>query len=346
VTPARDVPPASKRAKRVAKDEPKSTGPSIPSSAQGPRSGLDWDRDALPLGGTGRSHPPLGLGLWALGRWEHEDELRTRSATERALARGLPWVDTAEVYGQGRSERILGEVLARLAPGSSGPFVTTKVSWEHLRPEQLRASAEGSFRRIGRPIDLYLVHAPDPRVPLRETMAALEALQNQGRVRAVGVSNFSVDEMVEARAALRSTDVVANQVRYNLFEREDGDAVLDYCRRERIVVEAYTPLARGLLAGRFLDGVPPGRGDPRGRRGTFGSEKFPTYVQRARALSNLAREAGVPMASLALHWLRRKGVAPVFGARDPDQVDAVLDAWAHRPPDEALARAERIASGV
>jgi aryl-alcohol dehydrogenase-like predicted oxidoreductase len=333
---------ASRRRPAVDADAGSARPPTDAAEAPAP---VDFEGDALPMGSEGARHPPLGLGLWALGRWEHEDELRTRDAAERALGRGLRWLDTAEVYGQGRSERILGEVLARTRPSGASAFVSTKVSWEHLRPAQVRASAEASFRRLGRPIDLYLVHAPDPRVPIQNTMEALEALRAEGRVRAIGVSNFSVEEMEEARAALRSSELAANQVRYNLFEREEGDPVLEYCRRNRIVVEAYTPLARGLLAGRFLDGRPPARGDPRHGRGLFGADHFAEHARRAKALAELAREAEVPMASLALHWLRARGAAPVFGARGPEQVDTALEAWARRPSDAVLARADRVARG-
>ena len=298
--------------------------------------------EGFPLGKTGRMHPPLGLGLWALGRWRPEDEARTKATIGHALERGLRWFDTAEVYGAGRSERILGDVFYRAGPVTEDALVVTKLSWEHLRAAQVRPSLMGSLQRLGRSrLDLYLVHSPDPRVPIAETMSALEALWKEGKIGAIGVSNFSLSQLAEARAALRETDVVVNQVLYNLFERADGDDILEYCRKEGIVVEAYTPLARGLLAGRYLSGpVPVGPARSTGLR-----DRLPEVQERARRLSALAKEAGVPMASLALHWLSRRGVAPVFGASRPDQVDDVLMAWAARPTDAVLARADAIALG-
>src|SRR5271170_5808278 len=135
----------------------------------------------LPLGATGRHHPGLGLGLWAMGRWTREDETRTRAALDRAMDVGVRWVDTAEVYGTGRSERMLGDALVRHAPNVP-PFLTTKVSWEHLRPAQVRASLTGSLQRLGRTsVDVYLVHAPDPKVPIAETMEAMEHLWKEGK---------------------------------------------------------------------------------------------------------------------------------------------------------------------
>jgi aryl-alcohol dehydrogenase-like predicted oxidoreductase len=294
----------------------------------------------FPLGKTGRIHPPLGLGLWALGRWRPEDEARTKATIGHALERGIRWYDTAEVYGAGRSERILGDVLFRAGAASADALVVTKLSWEHLRPAQVRPALMGSLQRLGRSkVDLYLVHSPDPKVPIAETMSALESVWKEGKIGAIGVSNFSVPQMVEARASLRETDVVVNQVLYNLLERTDGDEVLPYCRKEGIVVEAYTPLARGLLAGRYLSGaVPVGPARSSGLR-----ERLPEVQATARQLHALAQEAGVPMASLALHWLSERGVAPLFGASQPAQVDEILTAWAARPTAAVLARADAIA---
>ena len=316
----------------------KASGPRTPSPA--PPSGVL--EGGLPLGKTGRIHPPLGLGLWALGRWRPEDEARTKATLGHALERGLRWFDTAEVYGAGRSERILGDVFYRAGPAARDALVVTKLSWEHLRAPQVRPALMGSLQRLGRSrVDLYLVHSPDSRVPIPETMGALEALWKEGKIGAIGVSNFSLAQLTAARAALRETDVVVNQVLYNLFERADGDEVIDYCRKEGIVVEAYTPLARGLLAGRYLSGtIPVGPARSTGLR-----DQLSDVQDRARKLHDLAIEAKVPMASLALHWLAKRGAAPLFGASRPEQVDEVLTAWTSRPSDAVLTRADEIAQG-
>ncbi len=308
-----------------------------------PSPDLPWNA-GLPMTAGGRDHPALGLGLWALGRWTREDEERTRATIERALARGISWFDTAEVYGTGRSERLLGDALARAKSLPHPPFVVTKVSWEHLRPSQVRASLLGSLQRLGRTeVDLYLVHAPDPRTAIPETMGALETLVDEGKTRAIGVSNFSLTELDAARSALTKTRLVVNQVRYNLFEREDVEPILEYCRGHGILIEAYTPLARGLLVGRYLDrGAAPVE-VRRFARGLFGEDRFPEIRQRARAIRDLAARAKVPMTSITLHWLARQKVAPVFGASTPEELDEVLEAWSIRPPDEVLDRADEIA---
>ncbi len=301
----------------------------------------DW-----PIPGTERRHPGLGLGLWALGRWTSEDEARTKATAARALELGVRWFDTAEVYGAGRSERLLGDLLARGASGGSEAFVVTKVSWEHLRPTQIRAALINSLERLGRrSVDLYLVHAPDPKVPLQETMPVLESLWKEGRIGAIGVSNFSVEQLEEAERHLSEARLAAHQVRMNLLDSEEAESVLPFCRQRKIVIEAYTPLALGILAGRYLDGR---RSSVELRRyavDSFGESRVPELLARARRLRELAVEEKVPLASLALRWLESKGAAPLFGASRPPQVEEILRAWAFRVPAAALRRAEEIGRG-
>jgi aryl-alcohol dehydrogenase-like predicted oxidoreductase len=300
----------------------------------------------IAIPGSPRPHPALGLGLWGLGRWGPEDEARTKATIARAWERGLRWFDTAEVYGGGRSERVLGEVLRRSAGGAPDAFIVSKVSWEHLRPAQVRASLINTLERLARPsVDLYLVHAPDPHVPIRETMGTLEALRKEGKVGAIGVSNFSVEELEAAAAALSEAPIAVNQVEYNLFNRDEGDAVRAYCQKHGILIEAYTPLARGLLHGRYLDGkkVPPEV--RRFAHRLFEDDRLPEILARARRLKALADGEEVPLASIALHWLAARGAAPVVGMSRPDQVDENLRAWSLRPSDRVLAEADAIARG-
>lgn len=319
----------------------KSRAPAAPAGPASPPAG------GFPLGRTGRLHPPLGLGLWSLGRWTHEDEQRTRTTTDHAIARGVNWFDTAEVYGTGRSERLLGDCLARASPAGADAFVATKLSWEHLRRSQVRPALLGSLQRLGRStVDLYLVHAPDPHVPVGETMGAMEDLWADGKARAIGVSNFSLGDLEAARAALTKTEIVVNQVRFNLFVRDEAEPVRAYCRDHGIVLEAYTPLARGLLTGRYLDRATAPAEVRRFAHRTFEDDQFRRIREQARAIRDLAAKSGVSMTAIALHWLERQGAAPVFGASQPAQVDDVLAAWAETPPTEVLDRADEIARGA
>jgi aryl-alcohol dehydrogenase-like predicted oxidoreductase len=288
----------------------------------------------------------IGLGLWASGHWSVEDEARIKAAIGRAWERGIRWYDTAEVYGGGRSERLLGEVLGRVPNAAPDAYVTTKVSWEHLRANQVRASLIGSLERMTRrSVDLYLVHAPDRHVPLSETMGTLEALWKEGRIGAIGVSNFSLEELEEASRHLSEAKIVVNQLCYNLLFREDVDPVREYCRTHGILIEAYSPLARGLLLGKSLNGATVRRKAREVSRSFTEPNHLTELLDRRRALRDLAEDSQVPLASIALHWLRKMGAAPIFGASGPEQIDANLAAWALRPPDRVLDRADRIARG-
>jgi len=302
--------------------------------------------ETVEMPGGARPHPELGLGLWALGRWTPEDEARTKATIGRAYEHGIRWFDTAEVYGNGRSERLLGEVLNRVPHAAPDAYVVTKVSWEHLHANQVRASLIGSLERMARrSVDLYLVHAPDSRVPLAETMGALEALWKDGKIGAIGVSNFSVEELEEASRHLAEAKIVVNQLRYNLFLRDDVDPVRDYCRSHGILIEAYSPLARGLLLGRYLDGGKVPREVRDFAHRLFEPDILPEMRERGTALRDLAADAKVPLGSIALHWVRKMGAVPVFGASRAEQIDSILSAWAVRPPDRVLDRADRIARG-
>lgn len=298
----------------------------------------------FPMGKDGAVHPAIGLGLWNLGRWTPPEEARLKPVIAAALGAGVPWIDTAEVYGGGRSEQLLGDALAERG-SEPRPFLSSKLSYEHLRAGQVRPSLQGTLRRLGlSSLDLYLVHFPNPRVPISETMAELAALKQEGRIGAIGVSNFSLEELEAANDAVGVGGLAANQVPYNLLEREEAAPVAEYCRRHRIVLEAYSPLARGLLAGRYLKSAPRS-GDPRSGRGPFEKTQWPVAQKRARALQALAEEVELPLLALSLHWLIAQGAAPVVGGGTIEQMQAVLAAARLRPSRGVLERADRIARG-
>jgi len=148
---------------------------------------------------------------------------------ERAVELGINLVDTAEAYGDGHSERVMSRAIRNV--GRDRVFVATKVGGWHLRADDVKKSCAASLKRLGvREIDLYQVHWPDPwsQVPLRETMKALEALHRAGRIRNIGVSNFAVRDLTEARSHLSRADIASNQVRYNMLQREVEAEVLPY----------------------------------------------------------------------------------------------------------------------
>jgi diketogulonate reductase-like aldo/keto reductase len=226
-----------------------------------------------PLGKTGVSVPEIGLGTW-----------HYHGGTEplrRGIEAGAKFVDTAESYG---TEAVVGEVLKGIR---DQVFLATKVSPGHLRRTDVLAAADRSLRDLKTDrIDLYQIHEPNGQIPIEETMGAMEELVDAGKVRFIGVSNFSVAEMRRAQKALRKHPLVANQVRYNLVDRTIETELLPYCEAHNILVIAYSPLGRELQRVRDCD--------PTG------------------ALNTVAQETGKTVPQVIVNWvLRRQSVVAI-----------------------------------
>ncbi|MBI3860104.1 MAG: aldo/keto reductase [Thaumarchaeota archaeon] len=190
----------------------------------------------------------IGMGTWRMGTFRQPSERAEEvKVLRRGLDLGMNLIDTAEIYAGGKAEEVVGEVIKG---ERNNVFVATKVSAGHLRAGDVAAACQNSLRRLGTSyIDLYQVHWPNPGVPIRETMGAMEKLVEEGKVRYIGVSNFGVGETEEARAVLRKNELASNQVEYSLLNRGAETEVLPYCEREKVTLIAYTPLARGDISG-------------------------------------------------------------------------------------------------
>ena len=198
----------------------------------------------------------------------------------KGVEAGAFLIDTAEAYG---TEEVVGQV----AKGQrESVFIATKVSETNLMYDQVITAANNSLSRLGTDyIDLYQVHGPDPSVPMKETMRAMEVLVQEGKVRYIGVSNFTADQMKEAQDVLNRNMIVSNQMRYNLADREIEDSILPYCQENGITVLAYTPLHKGMLS----------------------SLSFPFWRTRAMSvLREIASEIGKTPAQVALNWCTSK----------------------------------------
>ncbi|HYY90705.1 MAG TPA: aldo/keto reductase, partial [Candidatus Dormibacteraeota bacterium] len=233
------------------------------------------------LGKTGEQIPVVGLGTWEIGGRMSSDSSRDQDDVE-ALRLGLElemtMIDTAEMYGSGHSEEVVSKVLK----GWTGPvIVASKVSPSHFRYDDVLRSARMSLDRLGVDMmDLYQLHWPNSRIPIEETMRAMEKLVKDGMTRHIGVSNFSVEQMREAQTALSRGKIVSNQVEYSLIDRSIEKNILPYCQREGITVIAYSPLGQGRI--------------PRGRGGEF------------KVLDEVAAEHGKSRSQVALNWVLRK----------------------------------------
>lgn len=198
----------------------------------------------------------LGVGTWRIGgayKANRKHDKEAVLAIRTAVRLGMTHIDTAELYGNGHAEELVGEAIREF--GRENLFVTTKVKPENLRYSSLISAAERSLRRLRTDyVDLYLVHAPNPTIPIGETMKAMDSLVEKNLTRFIGVSNFYVEQIKEAQRHTENK-IVADQIEYNLltrnrsqFTKDVESAIIPYCQKNGIMVIAYRPLAKGELA--------------------------------------------------------------------------------------------------
>jgi diketogulonate reductase-like aldo/keto reductase len=186
------------------------------------------------------------MGTWRIGVFSGPDERAHQvSALKKGIELGINLIDTAEMYAGGRSEEVVRDAVKDIR---KDVFIATKVSPANLRHDDVIEACRGSLRRLGTSyVDLYQVHWPNPSIPIRETMSAMEQLVREGLVRYVGVSNFNVSETDAARDALPKSELVSNQVEYSLTNKYVEPEILPYCVREKMTLIAYSPLAQGKI---------------------------------------------------------------------------------------------------
>ena len=309
---------------------------------------------AITLGPGGITTAPLGVGTWAWGEqrfWGYGQEYgheEVASAFAASVAAGVTLFDTAEVYGQGESERILGA----LAKESTAPIiVATKYAplpWR-LSARSVRQALDASLERLGvASVELYQIHFPYSLLAIETLMDALADAVADGKVRAVGVSNYSAEQTKRAHEALarRGVPLATNQIQYNLLSRKpETDGTLAACRALGVAVIAYSPLAQGLLTGKYLTGEVA----PAGLR-SWQPAFRPQRLRRLVSLLDLIRgigedHGGKTPAQVALNWLiQQEGVLPIPGAKTAAQASGNAGAlgWALRPAEvDALALASR-----
>jgi aryl-alcohol dehydrogenase-like predicted oxidoreductase len=278
------------------------------------------------LGRSGLEVSRVCFGTWQFGGdWGAIDRGEAKAAVRRALDLGITFFDTAQAYGFGRSESLLAEALGDdihrddIVVATKGGLREVPDGIERdSRPEILREGVEESLRHLGvEAIDLYQVHWPDPKVPFETTAAALEELKDEGKIRHVGVSNYSVDQMEQLGI------VETLQPPYHLFKRDIEEGVLPWCREHDVGVLAYGPLAHGLLSGRFDRNTRLPEDDWRHTSDVFTGEAFERNLRAVEELRAYAGERGWTLPQLAVGWvLARPGVHVVIvGARRPSHIE-------------------------
>jgi diketogulonate reductase-like aldo/keto reductase len=234
------------------------------------------------LGKTGESVAAIGLGTWNMGGREspdYRDDERLIEAIRYAVELGMNHIDTAEMYAAGHAEELVGEAVKQFSRDEV--FIATKVWPSNLRYEDVIRSCRRSLERLQlKYVDLYMVHWPNPRIPLQETMKAMEKLVKDGLIRYIGVSNFDVELLEEAMNALKREEIVANQVEYSLEAREVERELIPFCERNGITVTAYTPLGKGRIPAEAASNTP-----------------------RGKILAEMAQRYGKTPVQIALNWV-------------------------------------------
>ncbi len=291
--------------------------------------------EQIQVGATDIASSRIALGTWAIGgwMWGGTDESESIRTIQAALDRGVTMIDTAPAYGFGRSEEIVGQALAE-SGRRDRVLIATKVglNWQDgqvfrdASATRIRQEIEDSLRRLRTDrIDLYQVHWPDPTVPMEETARELDRLFRAGKIRALGVSNFSPAQMDQFRSV---APLHAVQPPYNLFERDAEADVLPYAQRNGLTVLAYGALCRGLLSGRMRADTQFSGDDLRRIDPKFQAPRFSQYLAAVDALARLARErSGRSVLALVVRWILDRGpTIALWGARHPGQLDPIEDA--------------------
>jgi aryl-alcohol dehydrogenase-like predicted oxidoreductase len=303
------------------------------------------------LGNTDMAITPIGFGSWAVGGgdyqfgWGPQDDEASIATIRRAIDRGMNWIDTAAIYGLGHSEDIVGRAIA---PLRDKPYVFTKCSlrWDadrqiyrRLKAESVREECEDSLRRLKvDAIDLYQIHWPDPEDDIREGWEALARLKEEGKVRHIGVSNFSAGQMARVSDI---APIASLQPPYSMLRRDIEAEILPYCAAHNIGVIVYSPMASGLLTGTMT----------RERVAAFAPDDWrhtsPRFqepaLSRALGLAELLRTIGArhgrSAGEVAIAWtLRHPAVtAAIVGGRSPQQVDGVVGAMDWRLSESEVA---------
>jgi len=309
--------------------------------------------ETVALGRTGLNVSVLVFGTWVTGGWAWggADERDALNAILGGLEKGVNFIDTAPVYGFGKSEEIVGQALKEWGNRDS-VVVATKCAlewddarqkiWRNSSPGRIRYEVDQSLKRLGVDvIDLYQLHWPDAKTPFEDSMEAMTRLRDEGKIRAIGVSNFDKEQM---EACLKAGPLHTLQPPYNLFERGAEEETLPFCQEQDIGTLVYGGLCRGLLSGKFTgeEKFPKGdlrRGDPK-----FKPDKFKQYVKAVDAMKELAAKYGKTMPQFALRWaLQQPGVTTVIaGARTPGQAEENAGVFDWRIEEEDLRKVEDI----
>ncbi|GAC1427096.1 MAG: aldo/keto reductase [Ktedonobacteraceae bacterium] len=306
------------------------------------------------LGKTDMHITPIGFGAWAIGGgdwsfgWGNQEDQDSIAAIKHSLNMGVNWIDTAAVYGLGHSEEVVGEAIK----GRERPYIFTKCSlvWDEnrkqsssLKADSIQRECEASLKRLGVDyIDLYQIHWPNPEPDIEEGWGKLVDLKKQGKVRAIGVSNFNVEQMKRAQ---KIAPIDTLQPPYSLLHPDVQNEILPFCEQENIGVIVYSPMASGLLTGTMtkkrVNAMPDN--DWRKKSQDFQEPRLSRNLKFAELLSDIGFPHNVSAGVVAIAWtLHNTAVTgAIVGSRSQAQVDGIIPAAEFRLSTSELADIEK-----
>ncbi|GBD56612.1 aldo/keto reductase [Gluconobacter wancherniae] len=289
--------------------------------------------DTIHIPGIDTPVSRVALGTWAIGGWmwggpDDDNAVRT---IHRALDEGISLIDTAPVYGFGHSEEVVGRALAE-KPNKAVVATKLGLNWKDEKPfrdstpARIRKEVEDSLRRLRvETIDLEQIHWPDDKTPIEDAARELQKLHQEGKIRALGVSNFSPRQMDIFREVAPLSTI---QPPFNLFERTIEKDILPYAKKHDAVVLAYGALCRGLLTGKMNSETTFPKSDLRSADPKFQSPNFANYLAAVDGFKKLADARGKSVMAFAVRWVLDQGpVIALWGARKPEQVSGINDAF-------------------
>lgn len=311
----------------------------------------ELDMEYVSIGDLGQKVSRVGLGTWAIGgwMWGGTDERDSIATIHSALDRGINLLDTAPAYGFGLSEEIVGKAIKEYGKRDQIVIATkTGLGWKDgkvyrdARKETIMREIEASLKRLRVDyIDLYQVHWPDPLTPFSETAEAMNQLLEAGKIRSIGVSNYSVEEM---QAFRKNAPLHVLQSPFNLFERKIEKNELAYCLKEKLAVLGYGSLCRGLLSGKMgkekrFEGDDLRKTDPK-----FQEPRYSQYLQCVDKLQEWSQQKyRKPVLALAIRWELDKGIGvALWGGRRPQQLNGIDDVWGWKLTETDFAEIDEI----
>lgn len=310
------------------------------------------------LGNSDLTITPVGIGSWAIGgggwkfAWGSQDDNESIAAIRRGLEKGINWIDTAAIYGMGHSEEMVAKALEGIG---TRPYIFTKCErrwnadgtiYPSLKAESIRKECEDSLRRLKvDAIDLYQIHWPEPEQEIEEGWAEMAKLQQEGKVRWIGVSNFNVEQIKRAQ---KIAPVTSLQPPYSLLRRRIEAEILPYVHSQNIGVIVYSPMLSGMLTGKMTRERAANfqQDDWRRNNAEFQEPKLSRNLELAELLKKIGQLHGRTPGEVAIAWtLNNPAVtAAIVGVRRPDQVDGVAGALDFRLSAEEIAAIERFQS--